>query len=141
MTPRDRLPAHPPELPRPLPRRALAPLLALLLGGGLAVYIRFGLVERQLVALACDAGESSFDCALRAAAIQLFHFEVLGWAALAAGLVTLLRPRWWSAALTLFAGGLGLFLYNTELAATGVTLALLALARTGAGEAASPRRA
>ncbi len=141
MTLRDRLPAHPPELPRPLPRRALAPVLALLLGGGLAVYIRFGLVERQVVALACDAGESSFACGLRALAIQLFHHEVLGWTALAAALVTLLRPRWWSAALTLFAGGLGLFLYNTELSATGVTLTLLALARTGAGGAASPRRA
>jgi hypothetical protein len=134
MTLRDRLAAR-------LPRRALAALLALLLGGGLAVYIRFGLVERQLVALACDGGEASFACGLRALAIQLFHYEILGWSALAAGLATLLRPRWWSAALTLFAGGLGLFLYNTELAATGITLALLALARSEAGAAAGPRRA
>lgn len=110
--------------------------LAGLLGAGLAVLIRFGLVEYHPVALACDAGESSPACWLRTAAIQLFHYEILGWTALAAGALTLLRPNRWSAALCLFAGGLGLFLYNTELAATGITLAALAPARP-----AHPRRA
>ncbi len=113
-----------------LPWRRLLPLLLLgLLALGLALYIRYGLVQVSAIGLACDAGEASFACTLRQGAIALFSRDILGWTALAAGAVTLLRPAWWSATLTLLAGGLGLFLYNTELAASGLTLAALALAR------------
>lgn len=110
-------------------RRLLFFCLLLLACASLALWIRFALVERHAVALACDAGEASLACALRGGAIALFSRDIPGWVALGAGLLTLLRPRAWSLAVTLAAGSLGLFLYNTELAATGLTLALLALAR------------
>lgn len=113
-----------------LPWRRLALLLLLtLLSLGLAIYIRYGLVQVTRIGLACDAGEVSFACWLRQGAIALFSRDIPGWVALVAGAVTLLRPCWWGAALTLLAGSLGLILYDTELAATGLTLLALVPAR------------
>lgn len=114
-----------------LPWRRLALLLLLLalLSLALAVYVRYGLVQVTSIGLACDGGEASIACALRQGAIALFARDIPGWMALAGGAVTLARPCWWGAALTLLAGSLGLVLYDTELSATGLTLLALVPAR------------
>lgn len=113
-----------------LPWRRLALMLGLFLAtAGAAALIRFQLVELSQVALACDAGGESAGCLLRRGAIALFSRDLFGWAALLGGLLLLAWPRWWLLALTLTAAAFGLLLYNSELAALGLTLVLLAPAR------------
>jgi hypothetical protein len=96
---------------------------------GAALYLRYFIVQNAELGFACEAGEESFTCAFRLAAILLFARGVFGWAALIAASLNLWRPN-----SVLFGTGivfalLGLVLYNTRVAALAAALLVLSLAR------------
>ncbi len=94
-----------------------------------ALFLRYGLVQNAPIGLACEAGEQSFTCTLRLAAILLFTRVVFGWVALTAALVQLWRPNILAFGIGVVFAALGLVLYNTRLSALAVALLVLSLAR------------
>jgi hypothetical protein len=96
---------------------------------GAALFLRYFIVQNAELGFACEAGEESFTCAFRLAAILLFARGVFGWVALIAASLNLWRPN-----SVLFGTGivfalLGLVLYNTRVAALAAALLVLSLAR------------
>jgi hypothetical protein len=96
---------------------------------GFALYFRYLVIEQSSVSLACEAGLKTWLCAARSVVTALFRNTVFGWAALAAAVLNFIRPSLMFSALTLFAGGLGIVLYNINLSALAAALLLLSLAR------------
>lgn len=95
---------------------------------GVALWVRYGLVEPQGMALLC-AQASGASCRVRDTAIALFTQQRLGYLSLAAALLALLprlRPLAWIGWLV---GLAGLALYCFEPSAPALLLALLVLAR------------
>lgn len=117
-------------------RRALAILVPLGLAAlGLALLLRYGIIQNTPIGLACEAGEESLTCSIRLAAILLFVRGVFGWTALAAAAVQLWRPNIVAFGIGLVSAAFGLVLYNTRFSALAVALLVLSLARTGRPEA------
>lgn len=107
-------------------------LLKLSLSGlavlGIALWVRYGLVEQDGMALTC-AQAADAACRVREAAIAGFTQQRLGYLGLAAAvlsLIPLLRPLAW---LGWCAGIAGLVLYCWDFSAPAVILSLLVLAR------------
>ena len=96
---------------------------------GLALFLRYGLIQNTQIGLACEAGDRSFTCMVRLAAILLFARSIFGWTALAAAIVQLTRPNRIAFGIGLIAAALGLVLYNLCLSALAVALLALSLAR------------
>jgi DNA-binding LytR/AlgR family response regulator len=120
---------------------ALAVLVLLALG--LALFLRYRIIQNTPIGLACEAGEESLTCTARLAVILLFVRDAFGWTALGAAMVQLIRPNRVTFAIGLVAGALGLVLYNLRLSALAVALLLLSLARlrsarARAGDARAP---
>jgi hypothetical protein len=113
-----------------LVRAAALPLGAFLLAVALAGLARHRLVEPAGLTATCDAAPwDGLACILRTLTVQSFAAHRLGSFALGAALVATVA-RWRLAALAaLVAGGAGLVLYSTPLAAPAVLLAALVLAR------------
>ena len=113
---------------------------------GLALFLRYGLIQNTPIGLACEAGEDSFTCTVRLAVILLFVRNAFGWTALAAAIVQLVRPNRIAFGIGLVAAALGLVLYNLRLSALAVALLMLSLARAApkgrmaSGRTASTRR-
>jgi hypothetical protein len=106
---------------------ALAALSAAALG--LAIYVRYWLVEPASVGLVCDAGAMTPVCIFRRTFIGIFVWNGFGGAALAATALALLRPSNLLVGAALIAGFLGVVLYNTQLSALALALLPLVLAR------------
>jgi hypothetical protein len=96
---------------------------------GEALYLRFAAIENANVALACQAGLSTWLCSTYRVAIPLFQHEVFGAVALATALLNLLRPSIALMGFALAAAGFGLVLHNVDLAALAVGTLILSLAR------------
>lgn len=96
---------------------------------GEALYLRFMAIERANVALACQAGLSTWLCSTYRVTIPLYQHEVFGAVALAAALVNLMRPSIVLTGFALAAAGFGLVLHNVDLAALAVGALILSLAR------------
>jgi hypothetical protein len=96
---------------------------------GEALYLRFAAIENANVALACQAGLSTWLCSTYRLATPLFQHEVFGAVALAAALVNLVRPSMAPMGFALAAAGFGLVLHNVDLAALAVGTLILSLAR------------
>lgn len=111
-------------------RAILAPLGAFLLAVALASLARHRLVEPAGLTATCDAAPwDGLVCTARTLTVQSFAAHRLGVFALGTAIVATLT-RWRGAALAaLLAGGAGLVLYSTSLAAPAVLLAALVLAR------------
>jgi hypothetical protein len=110
--------------------RALSILGALIVAAlGLALVLRYGLVQDVPTGLACEAGEQSFTCSIRIATILLFTWATFGWVAVAAALVQFWRPNIVAFGVAIIAAAMGLVLYNTRLSALAVALLVLSLAR------------
>ena len=128
---------------RPWIPAAVQPLGVAVLSLVLAGFARYRLVEPADLTATCDAAPwQGAVCVLRSLTVQAFAAQRLGGVALALGLLALLT-RWRVAAvLALAAGGAGLVLYSTTLAAPAVLLAGLALVRrrTGVGSGAGAAR-
>jgi hypothetical protein len=113
--------------PRPIPALALVALSAVSLG--LAIYVRYWLVEPASVGLVCDAGAMTPLCIFRRTFIGIFVWNGFGGAALVATALALLRPSSLLVGVALIAGFLGVVLYNTQLSALALALLPLVLAR------------
>jgi hypothetical protein len=100
----------------------------------LALFLRYGLIQNTPIGLACEAGDRSFTCMVRLAAILLFARSIFGWTALAAAIVQLTRPNRIAFGIGLIAAALGLVLYNLRLSALAVALLALSLARVAPEE-------
>jgi hypothetical protein len=105
----------------------LAVIAAAALGYGFAM--RYWVIEDSSIGVACGAGRATWICASRHTAIALFAPEVFGGVALGAALLNLLRPSVVFWAIALAAGGAGIVLYNTALAALAAAVLILSLAR------------
>lgn len=112
--------------------RMRAQVLKLLLSGlaalGVALWVRYALVEQQGMDLFC-AQAADMGCTVRETAIAIFNQQRLGYFSLAAALLALiprLRLLAWAGWI---AGIAGLVLYCYEPSAPAVVLALLVLAR------------
>lgn len=105
----------------------LVAIAAVALGYGFA--LRYWVIENSAIGIACGNDGDSWLCANRRTAIALFTPEVFGGVALGAALLNLLRPSVVFWAIALAAGGAGIVLYNTALAALAAALLILSLAR------------
>jgi hypothetical protein len=115
--------------------------VALLAGCALGWYGRYFVIEPEHLHALCSASAAGLLCTARAALIDLTFRGSYGLSAVGpAVLVWVLRGRAAVvvAGLGLFAGGLGLHLYDTGWAAAGVLGILLRLPRIGQ-EADAPR--
>ena len=114
-----------------LPSRRQALYLAGIATAALACgsYLRYGLVERSSVGIACESAGNNWLCAIRRTAISLYMPSAFGIGAIGAALLNLLRPSLVLCAIALFAGGIGIVLYNVVLSAFAVALLCLSLAR------------
>ena len=145
------------------PARRLRPLgqaLPTVVAFGLALLVRYLVVEPAWIAHACDPAPWSGWCAARSALIRSFSTQALGWLSLSAGVAALLAWRLARAAeatglkasapapavrqavdratdalaqVALAAGAAGLVLYCFEPSAVGALLGALALNRDAAG--------
>jgi len=100
---------------------------------GLALYLRYDIIQNTPIGLACEAGEQSLTCAVRLAAIHLFVRSIFGWTAVVAALLQLWRPNVVTFGIGFVAASFGLVLYNTRLSALAVALLVLSLARARRG--------
>lgn len=111
-------------------KRQTAILAALGLAAlGLALLLRYGLIENTPLGLACEAGDESLICDVRIATIVPFMWNVFGLTALTAALIQLWRPNVIAFGTGLAFALLGLVLYNTRLSALAMALLVLSLAR------------
>jgi hypothetical protein len=96
---------------------------------GYALYLRYLAVEHSQVGLACQAGLDTWLCFTRRAAIAMFTHSVIGWVALTAALLNLLRPSVFLFGAALIAAAFGIVLYNVALSGLAAGLLILSLAR------------
>jgi hypothetical protein len=96
---------------------------------GEALYLRYLALEHGPVALACQAGHSSWLCSTFRLVIVLYNHAVFGWVALAAALLNLVRPSIVLMSVALAAAGFGLVIHNAGLAGLAAALLILSLAR------------
>ncbi|PRA55854.1 MULTISPECIES: hypothetical protein [Pseudomonas] len=119
---------------RRLPLIALLIVLPLWLAASYGA--RYGFMEDAQWVGICAEEASRWECQLRANLGWLIHFQVMGWAALAAAVLGFLLPGrtgWWLAALALVCGLPALALYNASLAVFAVVIAGLRLVRASRG--------
>ena len=96
---------------------------------GCGFYLRYRLIEQSAIAIACQTGTANTGCSLRSMAISLFEHSLFGLTSVTSALLNLIRPSVVLIALALFAGGIGIVLYNVSLSALALTLLILSLAR------------
>ena len=101
--------------------------LAAVLAGAAA--LRFLLIEPHEVGHLCLQGDAPWWCLVREGTVSAFRSQAFGWLSLAAGCWAWWREsaRW--AAAAMLVGAAGLMLYNTNLAAPGVLLGIVMLAK------------
>lgn len=120
------------QLPEPPSNRHAVTLRVLAWCGiagalGLAMLIRYRLIEPATVAQACDAGLQSWQCTLRFLAIRCFDHQQLAYVALAGSVLALLTRSGWAAWLTAVVSASGLVWYCFEPCAVGLVIGVLLL--------------
>jgi hypothetical protein len=96
---------------------------------GEALYLRYLGIENSQMSLACQAGLNAWICSTLKLSIDLFQHSVLGWSAIAAALLNLMRPSLVLLSFALIATAFGLVLHNTSLSGLAAALLILSLAR------------
>jgi hypothetical protein len=110
--------------------RATLILVPLVLGAlGIALFLRYGIIQNTPLGLGCEGGTESLTCTIRWVTILMFTWDVIGWVAVAVALAQLWRPNIVAFGLAVVFAALGLVLYNTRLSALAVALLVLSLAR------------
>jgi hypothetical protein len=118
----------------------MASLLALTVTAiGVALWLRFGLIENAPLGRACDAAGGLAACPVRQITILMFNHSVFGWAALLASATALWRPSVLMTSIALIAAAMGLVLYNTATAAFACGLIVLVLARPANARTMPPK--
>jgi hypothetical protein len=105
---------------------------------GYALYLRYMIIENVQIGLSCDTGLATWTCLSRKLGLALDEHGVLGWVALAAAALTLVRPNVILFALALAVTGPGLVLHNAGLAGLAAGLLALSLARPAPAPASRP---
>ena len=113
---------------RPTLRQAigLAAITAIALTYGFVM--RYAVIQNSVIRIGCETA-STLLCTGRHATIVLFQQQLFGAVALGAALLNLCRPRFVLVAIALIAGGSGIVLYNTLLAALAIGALIVSLAR------------
>ncbi len=109
-------------------------IIALLAGCILGWAGRYAMIEPDHLRVLCAAASAPAWCAARELFIDVTFRGLYGPVAVAAAAVSWVtrgRCATFAAVIALFAGGLGLYLYDTSWAASGVLAALLRLPRIG----------
>jgi hypothetical protein len=114
---------------RPSLRATLIIVPLVLAGLGIALFLRYGIIQNTPLGLGCEGGGESLTCTIRWLTILVFTWDVFGWVAVAVALVQLWRPNIVAFGLGAVFAALGLVLYNTRLSALAVALLVLSLAR------------
>jgi hypothetical protein len=112
----------------------IAGLIALLAGCLLGWYGRFFVIEPGHMHALCAAAAPPAWCAVRGWLIEVTFLGTYGVLAVGGAAACWLlrgRPAAFFAVLALGAGGLGLYLYDTAWAASGILAALIRLPRVG----------
>jgi uncharacterized membrane protein len=133
MSPKPEAQAARTKLFLPSRQAALAIAVLGLAALGIALYLRYAIIQNSGIGVACEAGEESLTCKVRLAVILMFVDSVFGWVAMIAAAIQLWRPN-----VVVFAVGVvfalfGLVLYNTRASALAVALLVLSLARPWPG--------
>jgi uncharacterized membrane protein len=133
MSPKPEVQAERTKLFLPSRQAALAIAVLGLAALGIALYLRYAIIQNSGIGVACEAGEESLTCKVRLAVILMFVDSVFGWVAMIAAAIQLWRPN-----VVVFAVGVvfalfGLVLYNTRASALAVALLVLSLARPWPG--------
>lgn len=103
--------------------------LAIAAAMGMAMLIRYYLIEPAAVAQACEAGTQSWGCWIRRLAILCFDHQQLGYIALTGSVLALLTRSSWIAWLSAVVSVTGLVWYCFEPCAVGLVISVLLLAR------------
>lgn len=96
---------------------------------GMALYLRYFIIQNSAIGVACEAGAVGFTCKLRLAVILMFVQDCFGWVAMIAAGVQLWRPNIVAFGTGLIFALMGLVLYNTRASALAIALLVLSLAR------------
>jgi hypothetical protein len=96
---------------------------------GWAFYMRYLVIEKHEVGLACEAGLRSLQCTSRAVTLALFNKDVFGWTALCFAVLNFVRPGVTLFGIALAFCCLGVVLHNAGLAGVAAGLLVLSLAR------------
>jgi hypothetical protein len=96
---------------------------------GYALYMRYLVIQQTSVGLACEAGLATWLCTIRKVMIGLHQHAVLGWLALGAAAVNLVRPSLVLFAIGMVAAAFGVVLYNVGLAGFAAALLIMSFAR------------
>jgi hypothetical protein len=99
---------------------------------GVALFLRYRVIQNSAIGVACEAGEVSLTCKIRLAVILMFIQDAFGWMAVIAAGVQLWRPNNVAFGVGFVFALLGLVLYNTRASALAVGLLVLSLARPAA---------
>lgn len=95
---------------------------------GIAMWLRYMVLEPSAVGLACEAGLATTQCMVRRVAIGIHEHFGFGIVALACAALNLVRPSSVLFAAALIAAGLGLVLYNASLSGIAAGLLILSFA-------------
>jgi len=98
--------------------------------------LRFLLIEPHDIGHLCLQTDAPWWCAVRGGIAAAFRSQAFGGLSLACGLWAWFRGDARFAAAAMVVGAAGLMLYNTDLAAPGVLLGIIALAQRGRARAA-----
>ncbi len=104
------------------------PWIAVLAAFAAAAAVRYALIEPEGYGFRCAAG-GPWWCGPREAIIVAFHSKAVGWAALALGTLAFVARQRALALAGAVCGALGLVLYNYDLSAVGLGLAVMVLLR------------
>ena len=125
----------------PSPRETNFLLLIGFAALGYGLYLRYFVVEAPALEAACLAGLPRAGCLLRLIVIESYTMQLFGGAALVAAVAHFVRPRIATLSAALVAAVLGLILYNTELSALAVGVAVMGFVRPARASMPAPARA
>jgi hypothetical protein len=94
-----------------------------------ALCLRYLFIENSTIGEMCEGWASGWACASRRTIIAVLQSVAVGWIALVAAALNLLRPSLLKCSVAVAATSCALVLYNAGLAALAVALLLLTLAR------------
>lgn len=103
--------------------------IAGLAGCAIGAALRYGLVERDSLGIACESGVADWRCAPRSLVIEAFLHQAFAILSLLAATVAAWRRRRALAGLAVAAGVSGMMLYRFEWSALGTLAGAIVLAR------------
>ena len=110
-------------------RVPLWPTLGVLVALGVALYLRFEVVEPRAIGFACQAAVPPWWCGARHAFVLTFQWKAWGIVALGLGALGLINRSRGAAIAAMIVGIAALTLYNPDMGAAGFLLGLLRVVR------------